>query len=77
MNPQEYRQNRASFTAAELVKHDGQWVAFTADGRRIIASHEDFGALNDLVVAAGENPETVAFERIELNEVSLGSAELQ
>jgi hypothetical protein len=76
VNPQEYRENRASFPLAELVKYDGQWVAFSLDGRRIIANSEDLATLDNLVVAAGEDPEQVALERIEFDDISLGGAEL-
>lgn len=61
---------------AELLKYDGQWVAFSMDGRRLIASSEDLATLDGLVVAAGADPEQVAFERIELDNVYLGGAEL-
>ncbi len=76
MNPQEYRENRARFSLSELAKHQGQWVAFSSDGRRIIASSEDLATLDRLVVAANENPEEVALERIELDDFSLGGAEV-
>jgi antitoxin (DNA-binding transcriptional repressor) of toxin-antitoxin stability system len=76
MNPHEYRENRARFPLAELVKYDGQWVAFSRDGRRIIASSDDLATLDRLVVAAGEDPEQVALERIELEDSYLGGAEL-
>lgn len=73
---QEYRTNRARIPVAELRKHQGQWVAFSMDGRRIIASDRDLAALDALVVAAGLDPEGVAFERIEMDDVCLGGAEL-
>ena len=41
MNPastSEYRENRATFTRAELQPYADQWVAFSAVGRRIVAS---------------------------------------
>jgi hypothetical protein len=76
MNPQGYRENRACFTLAELEKYRGQWVAFSSDGRRIIASHEDLASLDNLVAAAGEDPEKVGFERIELDGICLGGVEL-
>ena len=60
VNPQVYRENRAQFPLAELMKHRGRWVAFSPDGRRIIASSEDLVALDNLIVAEGENPEHVA-----------------
>ena len=76
MNPQQYRENRAHFPRAELAKYHGQWVAFSLDGRRLIASSEDLVTLDELVVAAGEDPEQVAFERIEVDDIFLGGAEL-
>jgi hypothetical protein len=76
VNPQEYRENRARFSLSELVKYRGQWLAFSLDGRRIIASGEDLAALDNLVAATGEDPEGVAFERIEMDDVYLGGAEL-
>ena len=59
-----------------LVKYHGQWVAFSLDGRRIIAGSEDLATLDNLIVAAGEDPEQVAFERIEVDDIFLGGAEL-
>src|SRR2546428_527717 len=41
VSPLEYRQNRAGFPASELARYRGQWVAFSSDGRRIIAGSED------------------------------------
>ena len=76
MNPTAYRENRARFPLAELKTYDGPWVAFSLDGRRIIAASQDLATLDKLVVEAGENPERVALERIELEDVSLGGAEL-
>lgn len=76
MSIQEYRENRARFPAADLAKYHGQWVAFSLDGRRIIASHDDLATLDHLVVAAGQDPEKVALERIEMDDTCLGGAEL-
>ncbi len=77
MNLTEYRKNRACLPREELARHQGQWVAFTLDGRKIIASHKDLATLDSLVVAAGEDPEKIALERIEQDETCLGGAELQ
>ena len=76
MDIREFQKNRAAFPHAELLKYEGKWVAFRSDGRRIVASHEDFDELNAILVAAGEDPEQVGFERIEFNDVDLGGAEL-
>lgn len=76
VNPREYQENRAHFPLSELAKYQGQWVAFSLDGRRVIAGSEDLAALERLVVAGGDDPEQVAYERIELDDVYLGGAEL-
>ena len=77
MDSHAYRENRARFPLAELAKYQGQWVAFSLDGARIIASSEDLGTLDKLIVERGENPEQVALERIDLDDVCLGGAELR
>lgn len=76
MNPPVFRENRARFPLDALKSYQGQWVAFSLDGQRIIASSDDLNALDKLIVEAGENPEHVALERIELEDISLGGAEL-
>jgi hypothetical protein len=76
VNPRVYRENRAKFPLAELAKYQGQWVAFSLDGARIIASSEDLGTLDKLIIDAGENPEQVALERMDREEIYLGGAEL-
>jgi hypothetical protein len=50
MNPKVYRENRARFPLAELKSYHGQWVAFSLDGRRIIASNQDLGTLDKLIL---------------------------
>lgn len=44
MNPQAYRENRARFALAEMKKYQGQWVALSLDGQRLIAASEDLAA---------------------------------
>ena len=73
-----YRQNRARFPADDLKRYDGQWVAFSADGRRIVASAENIGQLSDRVIAAREDLQDVVVERIEVetSDIQLGGAEV-
>ena len=56
--------NRASFPLEELAKYAGEWVAWEADGTRVITHGADFSAAHQAVVDLGENPETVSFEFI-------------
>jgi hypothetical protein len=68
MDTRQLRNNRSAFPAAELDKYRGQWVAFSADGRRIVASAPDLVELDALLVAVGEDPEQVALEFIDADE---------
>ena len=76
MNAAIYRENRARFSVAELRKYHGQWVAFSEDGCRIVASNADLAALDQLIRACGEDPQKVALEQVEFDDVFLGAAEL-
>ena len=78
MLTQEFRQNRSRFPREELAKYRGQWVAFSPDGRRIVASAETLEALHQRLQAAGENAQQLAFEGIPGpdDDISLGAAEL-
>jgi alkanesulfonate monooxygenase SsuD/methylene tetrahydromethanopterin reductase-like flavin-dependent oxidoreductase (luciferase family) len=82
MNPAStkvYRENRAKFPPEELRKRDGQWVAFSADGQRIVGSAPTIADLAAQVRAAGEDLQNVVLERMEMEamEINLGGAELQ
>jgi hypothetical protein len=73
-----YRENRARFPLEELRKRDGQWVAFSADGQRIVAGAATIAELADQVRAAREDLQNVVLERIavESMDINLGAAEL-
>jgi hypothetical protein len=75
MDTQQLRENRALFPAAELAPYRGQWVAFTMDGRRVLASARTLGELDALLVALGEDPEKVALEFLDCEDNYLGGAE--
>ncbi|HKI31961.1 MAG TPA: hypothetical protein VKA46_08835 [Gemmataceae bacterium] len=70
-----YEQNRARFSAADLQPYEGQWVAFSLDGSRILASAETLAALEARLAEAAADPQEVALERIALSEAFLGGAE--
>jgi hypothetical protein len=72
----EFEKNRDLFTVEQLQPYDGQWVAFSMDGKRIVAAAPDLLELDQRVVAAGENPENVALQFIDLNpEISPGGVQ--
>jgi hypothetical protein len=72
-----YEANRSRFTAEELAKYKGQWVAFSPDGSRIVANSEDLAELDRLVISAGEDPQAVGLERISDDASFLGGIELE
>jgi hypothetical protein len=45
----------AQFPLDELAKHRGEWIAWSPDGTRIVASSRDPAALEDLIRATGED----------------------
>jgi hypothetical protein len=59
---QEYRNNRARFPHTELAKYRGAWVAFSADGCRIVACGETVEKLEENLAALGEDPQRVVLE---------------
>jgi hypothetical protein len=59
---QEYRTNRARFPQAELARHQGKWVAFSADGCRIVASGEEVEQVEEQLAALGEQGRQVVLE---------------
>jgi hypothetical protein len=71
----QFREGRSAFPWAELAKYRGNWVAFSMDGRRIVASAPDFLELDALLKAMGEDPERVGFEFIDFEDTYLGGAE--
>jgi hypothetical protein len=68
MDTRQLRENRSAFPAAELEKYRGQWVAFSGDGRRIVAGAPDLVELDVLLLAKGEDPEHVALEFVDSDE---------
>ncbi len=64
MHTQEFLQNRQRFPREELEKYRGQWVAFSPDGRRIVAGAPTLEALHERLDAAGEDSQQLWFEGI-------------
>lgn len=72
-----YQSNRAAFPRAELEKHRGLCIAFSADGTCIIASGPSLEEADRQVRAAGEDPNHAVFERVPgpEDDICLGSEE--
>ena len=69
-----YDDKRAEFPAAELEKYIGRWVAFSADGGRIVDGCRSLGELKRRLETAGHDPHKVVFSRIpSADEVQSGS----
>lgn len=64
MDMREYLKNRVAFPLDELAKHRGEWVAWSPDGTRLVATSRDPDALDDLIRAAGEDPMNCHIEGI-------------
>jgi hypothetical protein len=59
-----YDRNRAKFTEDDLKPYDGQWVAFSSDGSRLVAGHHDLVELKRRIEAAGFDPNEVWLESV-------------
>jgi hypothetical protein len=64
------------FPVEELAKYRGCWVAFSADGLRLIASGRTFAALETNLRAAGENLEEVLLEHVPDGDAISSASEL-
>ncbi|HYT94328.1 MAG TPA: hypothetical protein VEL76_36775 [Gemmataceae bacterium] len=75
MDTRQLRENRSLFSTTELMRYRGQWVAFSLDGRRIVASAPALGELDARLVELKEDPEQVALEFIDFEDTYLGGPE--
>lgn len=78
MISQEFRKNRAAFPLAELAAHRGEWIAFSRDGTRIVASAATIEGLGERLDALGMDGQEVVFESVggPDDDVYLGAGEL-
>jgi len=70
-----FNENRPKIDPEEIRKHRGEWVAFSADGRRIVASDPDLEGLEKCLDAAGVDQREVIFEFIPSTDTFIGGAE--
>ena len=71
-----YETNRAKFSLADLQPYSGQWVAFSVDGSRILASAPTIAELDRRLTAVGEDLKKAAVEMIDFEDSRIGGAEL-
>ncbi len=60
----EFRRNQSLFPRAELERYNGQYVAWSLDGTRILAADPDPLQLDALLCAAGHDPAEILVSRI-------------
>jgi hypothetical protein len=53
----QFNRNRAAYPLSELVKYQGQWIAFDPDGIKVIAAAKTLLECDRLVQVAGYDPE--------------------
>lgn len=59
-----YVKNRSSVPLEELAKYGDQWVAWSADGSRIVAHHTDLLEVARMVKDQGVDEEDINYEWI-------------
>lgn len=59
-----YQANRSRFPAEQLLPFAGQWVAFSADGKRIVACDKELADLEAKLMVLGQDPQEAWFEQI-------------
>ena len=64
MKVQEFLDNRSKFPQADLLRNSGQWVAFSEDGRSIVAAAESLDRLETALAENRIDPQCVHFEFI-------------
>jgi len=73
MNTEQFARNRANFSAHELEKYAGKYVAWSPDGSAIVASDEDERRIDARIKAAGYDPSALLVSFIpQEDEVVLG-----
>ena len=64
----EFRRNQSRFPRAELEKYNGQYVAWSPDGTRILAADPDPLRVDALLCAAGHDPAEILVTRVAVPE---------
>jgi hypothetical protein len=60
-----FHENRVRFPLDELARYAGQYIAWSPDGTRILASAETMEAVEEKLVAAGIDPSQVVGDYVD------------
>jgi hypothetical protein len=75
--PTVFDQNYAKWTDEQLNPYANQWVFFSRDGTRIVASHAELDEAYRLLAAAGVDPSDTVLDHLVADSGSeLGGAQL-
>lgn len=79
MNLATHYANRQEIPTDELAKHLGKWVAFSAEGDRVVASSADLESLRQDLLGAGEDPNDVVLTHLpaDMEGMPLGGLEIE
>lgn len=72
MDMHEFTKNRLAFPAEQLIQYRGKYIAWSPDGKQIVASDEDPLRLDDTVIALGYDPSEVVFSSVPDGDSILG-----
>lgn len=76
MNVQEFLKNRSQFPPDELLKYAGKHVAWSPDGKKIIASADDLLTLDQAVKASGYPVEECVVSAVPATDALIGGGSL-
>jgi hypothetical protein len=60
-----YQENRKRIRTEQLLPFAGQWIAFSADGKQIVACDKELADLEAKLFALGIDPQEVLFEHFD------------
>ncbi len=63
----EFRLNQSLFPREELEKYEGQYVAWSEDGTRILASHTDMERLHQSLTDVGHDMRKILIDLVDFS----------
>jgi hypothetical protein len=72
----EFEKNRQRFTIEQLLPYEGQWVAFSLDGKQIVAAAPDLLQLDERLRAIGESLSNLSLDCIVFDDFQGNQAEV-